>query len=271
MQQNLIFEQKRNISSAFIDSTVKLGIAQAVLLVQDNLTESFNMMGCDGIVYREKYNAFWVFTKTRVHFFRRPDWREQVSVATFPVSNEGFRTNVNTIAKDAGGKTVLTANQEACVLDMEKHRPMRLKPPLNYPIENFPERVVTDAFEKFPAASFGEGSAPIYEHIIRSTQIDMSHHLNNIEYIKLALNVFSDEYLQSHEPSVLEVHYLGESKEGQTLKIYQQDVSICDTGVGNAGDAAGTSEVTNDTDATYITIAESDRVVFEMKITFANN
>lgn len=266
MQKNLIFEQDRNISSAFIDSTVKLGIVQAVLLVQDNLTESFNMMGCDGIVYREKYNAFWVFTKTRVHFFRRPDWRERVTVASFPVSNEGFRTNVNTIAKDGDGNIVLTANQEACVLDMEKHRPMRLKPPLNYPTENFPERVVTDAFEKFPAANFDEGSVPVYEHIIRSTQIDMSRHLNNIEYIKLALNVFSDEYIRSHEPSVLEVHYLGESKEGQTLKIYRQDL---------VNDDESTENFDNDDNSnfstTYITITESERAVFEMKIVFSES
>lgn len=59
MNNSLIFESEREISSAFIDSSVRMGVAQSVLLVQDNLTESFNAMDCDGVIYREKFNAFW--------------------------------------------------------------------------------------------------------------------------------------------------------------------------------------------------------------------
>ena len=57
MANNLIFEQNRQVSSAFIDSSLRMGIAEAVLMIQDNLTECFNRIGCDGIFYREKYNA----------------------------------------------------------------------------------------------------------------------------------------------------------------------------------------------------------------------
>ena len=74
----------------------------------------------------------------------------------------------------------------------------------------------------------------------------MSHHMNNIEYIKLALNVFTDDFLLAHEPKELEVHYTGESKEGQTLRIYSK-----------------TEENT-----TLVVIKESERSVFEMKIEF---
>ena len=75
MDNNLIFEAPREISSAFIDSSVRMGVAQSVLLVQDNLTECFAAMKCDGVFYREQFNVFWVFTKTKVHFERRPDWQ----------------------------------------------------------------------------------------------------------------------------------------------------------------------------------------------------
>ena len=87
MNNNLIFETEREISSAFIDSSVRMGVAQSVLLVQDNLTESFNAMDCDGVIFREKFNAFWVFTKTKVHFERRPDWREIITARTFHIDN----------------------------------------------------------------------------------------------------------------------------------------------------------------------------------------
>lgn len=245
MDSNIVFNQERKISSAFIDSTVKMGIAQSVLMVQDNLTECFNMLECDGVIYREKFNAFWVFTKTKLHFYRRPDWREEISAATFPVDNEGFRTHINTVLKDKAGKILIAANQEACVLDMEKHRPMKLAN-LPYPKENFPEAQMNEPFEKFKI-DFSESDF-VYEQVIRAQHIDMSHHMNNIEYIKLGLNVFTDDFLENHEAKELEVHYTGESKEGQTLKIYRKD---CDG-------------------KTFVNIQEniSGRSVFEMMIKF---
>ena len=52
-ENDLTYTQKRVITSAFIDSAVKLGIAQAVLMVQDNLTECFYKMHCDGVYFKE--------------------------------------------------------------------------------------------------------------------------------------------------------------------------------------------------------------------------
>lgn len=245
MENNITFTQKRKISSAFIDSTVKMGIAQSVLMVQDNLTECFNMLGCDGVIYREKFNAFWVFTKTKLHFYRRPDWREEITASTFPIDNEGFRTHINTVLKDKDDKILIAANQETCVLDMEKHRPMKLTN-LPYPKDNFPAAQVNEPFEKFKA-EFTEDDF-VYAQVIRAQHIDMSHHMNNIEYIKLGLNVFTDDFLESHEAKELEVHYTGESKEGQTLRIYRKDLE----------------------DKTFVEIKESvsGKNVFEMMIKF---
>ena len=243
MENELIFTQERNISSAFIDSSLKMGIAQSVLMVQDNLTECFSRLGCDGVVYREKYKVFWVFTKSKLHFEKRPVWREKIDASTFPIDNAGFKAHINTILRDKNGETLITANQEACVLDLEKHRPVKLTG-LNYPKENFPEPVFTQPFEKFDS-DFTEEDFK-YEQVIRSQHIDMSHHMNNIEYIKLALNVFTDDFLLTHEVKNLEVHYTGESKEGQTLKIY--------------------SKTSGNT--TVVVIKESERCVFEMKIEF---
>lgn len=243
MFENLTLQKERYVSSAFIDSSLKMGIAQSVLMVQDNLTECFNHLGCDGITYREQHNAFWVFTKTRVRFFRRPNWCEHITAKTFPIDNAGFKAHINTRISDAQNKVLLDANQEACVLDMEKHRPLKISN-LPYPKENFPEPVFTEPFEKFEG-DFTEEDFK-FDQVIRSQLIDMSHHMNNIEYIRLALNVFTDEFLQNHQVQTLEVHYLGESKENQTLRVYSKSK-----------------------DSTFfIYIKEENRLVFEMMLEF---
>lgn len=240
---DMIFTGERVISSAFIDSSVRMGIAQSVLMVQDNLTECFGALGCDGVVYREKFNSFWVFTKTKIQFVRRPAWRETVLARTFPVDNAGFKTHINTVLSDAEGKTLLLANQEACVLDCVSHRPVKLSA-LPYPSDRFPEKVFSAPFEKF-SFDFSEDDFR-YEQLVRSQHIDMSHHLNNIEYIKLGLNVFGDEFLRAHDAVSLEVHYTGESCEGQMLRVYSKTCA----------------------DTTDIAIKESGRTVFEMRIVF---
>lgn len=241
----MVFRCGREVSSAFIDSSVRMGIAQSVLMVQDNLTECFAMLGCDGIVFRERFNAMWVFTKTKLNFVRRPGWREKITAETFPVENAGFRACVNTILRDCGGRTLLTANQEACVLDIATRRPVKLSA-VPYPQDSFPPRVFTEPFGKIPA-DFQEEDFK-YAQTVRSQQIDMSRHMNNIEYIKLALNVFSNDFLLSHEAKSLEVHYTGESREGQELKVYSRTE-------GSATDAA-------------IKESGSGRTVFEMRIMF---
>ena len=241
MDTNLIFEAPREISSAFIDSSVRMGVAQSVLLVQDNVSDCFAKMKCDGVRYREQFNVFWVFTKTKVHFERRPDWQEIVTAKTFPIDNLGMRTHINTEISDKDGKRLLVANQEACILSLENHRPVKITS-LTYPKEGFPEAVYNEPFERFPS-DFTEDEL-VFEQTIRSCHIDMSHHMNNIEYIKLALSVFTDDFLLTHEITDLEVHYTGESKEGQNLRVYRRDDAECPGKV-------------------FIHIKESDRCVFE--------
>ena len=243
MDNNLIFKQKRKVTSAFIDSQVKMGIAQTVLMIQDNLTELFRRLGCDGVTYRDKFHVFWVFTKTKVNFIKRPSWTDEIFALTFPAGVKGFRTNVNTALTDLNENNLILANMEACVLDLENHRPVRLDS-LDYPESGFPEACFESPFEKFFDDFTDEDF--VYECIARSQNIDMSNHVNNNEYIKFALNVFSNDFLLTHEPKSLEVHYNGESREGQTLKIFSRKKD----------------------GATYIRIKESDRNIFEMKIEF---
>ena len=241
MENELIFTQERNISSAFIDSSLKMGIAQSVLMVQDNLTECFSRLGCDGVVYREKYKAFWVFTKSKLHFEKRPVWREKIDASTFPIDNAGFKAHINTILRDKNGETLITANQEACVLSLDTHRPVKITT-LPYPTEGFPKPAFNPPFERFPS-DFSEDEISFVQEI-RSCHIDMSRHMNNIEYIKFALSVFTDDFLQSHEITDIEVHYTGESKEGQILKVYRRDDPEC-------------------RGKTFVHIKEGERSVFE--------
>jgi acyl-ACP thioesterase len=76
-------------------------------------------------------------------------------------------------------------------------------------------------FTKFPVEP--DEYQEVYRQKVLPQHIDMSHHMNNIEYVKLALNVFSAADLELCIPAMLELHFLGETREGQEVKIFRAD------------------------------------------------
>lgn len=236
----LVFQKQRTITSAYVDSSCKMGIAQTVLMVQDNFTENFAELKMNNFEVRQK-GGFWVISKAKFKFFNRPFWRDKVVTTSFPANNALIRTNENTIITTLDGEPLVFAEQEVCCLDVERHRPIKLSV-VDFPTEGFPEPIFADSFDHFnePALDYKE----VYQQTVLSQHIDMSHHMNNIEYVKLALNVFSVEDLEQCVPSEMEIHFLGESKEGMHLRIFRAEHN----------------------GATYMKIVEGERPVFEMKM-----
>ncbi|MBQ7568512.1 acyl-ACP thioesterase [bacterium] len=242
VKNELIYSRKRSVDFSALDSGARLGVAQAALMMQDTLTECFGQMKCDGFTYN-KLGYYWVLTKSKVEFFRLPRWGEVIETTSFPVHNSRTRAYFNTVFTDMQGHLLAHAFQEFCVLDLEKHRPVPLAD-VPYPNEGFPEKAVDLEYEKFGLSD--EDYTEVYTQLVRSGHLDVSHHLNNIEYVRFALDVFSEEFLLAHEAEEIELHYIAESREGQTLSILRAEKDS----------------------AAYIRIKESERCVFEMKIRF---
>ena len=237
----LVFQKQRTITSAYIDVSGKMGIAQTVLMVQDNFTENFGAIKMDNFCVNEK-GAYWVIYKAKFKFFQRPFWRDKVITTSFPADNAPIRTYENTAITTLEGEPIILAVQEACCLDLERHRPVKLSA-VDFPTEGSPEPFLDSKFTKFPISP--EEYVEVYRQKVLPQHIDMSHHMNNIEYVKLSLNVFSASDLELCIPSMLEVHFMGETHEGQEVRVFRADKM----------------------GATYMKIEDdAGRQVFEMKI-----
>lgn len=237
----LVFQKQRTITSAYIDVSGKMGIAQTVLMVQDNFTENFGSIKMDNFCVNEK-GGYWAIYKAKFKFFKRPFWRDKVVTTSFPADSAPIRTYENTAITTVEGEPIILAVQEACCLNLETHRPMKLSA-VDFPAEGSPEPFMDNKFSKFPVEP--EEYQEVYRQKVLPQHIDMSHHMNNIEYVKLSLNVFSASDLELCIPSMLEVHFLGETREGQEVTIFRADKM----------------------GATYMKIEDdTGRQVFEMKI-----
>lgn len=237
----MIYENKFNITAEYSDYTVRLGNYQFFYLLQNAMISGFDAQGVGNRGLKEKNNAYWAVTKTKLKVYRKPHWDEEVVVKA--KSNDDGRIRVNVITEILSSENELLAlgTQELCILDCDTHRVKRLTDTCLPLAEN--NDIKGMDFEKF---IIPETVVNTYEHTVRSQDIDMSRHVNNIEYIRMAMNLFTVDELCARDPSVMEVHYIGECREGEKL--------IC-----NRADADNES---------YIYITKDDKKVFEMKITF---
>ena len=75
-----------------------------------------------------------------------------------------------------------------------------------------------------------EGVEPYYSYEVRSTDIDVGHHMNNTAYIRALLSSFSNEALRAMDVHDIDVVYRTSCYEGETLDFYKKplDGGGCD-------------------------------------------
>lgn len=241
----MIWKKESTVSSVFTDSSVKLGIAQSFYLLQDGITECLGDMGFDGVLIKKKYNACWIVTRTKVSFIKRPSWNDKIIINSFPTDNTGARTHLYTEILGLDGKPLMQAVQEICLLNLQNHRLMRLSE-LDFPTADFPLAHYDGNFAR--NLDINERVIESYEQKIYSQHIDMSQHVNNVEYIKMALNLIPTKILIAHQIDEIEANFLGECTEGCVLNI----------------------ERMNKGSTTFFRIKNFKQIVFEMKVTFVN-
>ena len=72
---NSEYKRKYEITYTELNQDLELGLTNAIELVQSILTDYFVSFGSDSETIKNKNNALWVLSKTKVHFNKFPTWR----------------------------------------------------------------------------------------------------------------------------------------------------------------------------------------------------
>lgn len=236
----MFYEKDIYIPTEYCDYTVRLGNYQAFFLLQNAMIDGFEVYDCGNRGLKNRCNAYWAVTKTRLEIIKKPVWGEKVTVKSVYVNDQKLRVNIITEIFNEAGELMIKGYQELCVLDKDTHKVKRLSDTC-LPASETTQLV--GVFEKF---SLPERIDASYELTVRSQHIDMSRHVNNIEYIRMALDLFSVEEICNRDVAYMEVHYIGECRESDKL--------IC-----NRSDCGNIS---------YLSVIKEDKKAFEMKIEF---
>lgn len=228
-----VYSYNTVVESDRVDCQFNMSVPSIIGQFQTLATNHAIDLGCDYFTMAEKHNAFWVVTKVKMKIDRLPRFNDSISLSTWYEKPSLVRCLRVYEVKDSKGNICITALSEWCALDMETFKPRKVA-------EVFDATMYLDSttgitFEKNTYDM--DESYFEFDRVIRSTDIDMNNHTNNIIYSRIIMDTFSVDYLRHHTMVDFEIDYVNQSMEGETIRVYQKEVS---TGyfvvVGNVGD-----------------------------------
>lgn len=211
----MIYKKNGLVGGGIIGVDTNLSVMGAFTIVEDALTEMMGELKIDGLTAKRIYNAMWVFSKNRIKFIKPLAWGENYTVECFITDFSLVKMNIETAIKNAKGEIAVYARTEVCALDLTAGKIRKTSTVgVNDTIKK-ETSLMNIEFTQFDAAD-----PPLVEKVkVRSTNIDFSHHTNNVEYIRFVLNTYSVEELLSRPVKEIEARYANQSFENDELQV----------------------------------------------------
>jgi medium-chain acyl-[acyl-carrier-protein] hydrolase len=161
-----------------------------------------------GVDDLQREGLTWVLSRFHLQLERRPGWREEVTVATWPAGVQRlFALREFRISSEAGPELGV-ATTAWLLVNLSSLRPVRLPVALEEIARDAPERVLDDAFAKLPALANAEFEVAID---VRFADLDMNRHANNVSVIGWALEALPEEVVLRVSLAELEIEFRTEA------------------------------------------------------------
>lgn len=219
---NYEYKKRHSITYTEVNFKGEIDIISSFNLVQNMMTEYFESFESDNVRLKRNNNAIWVVTKTKLHFNKYPIWKDKVEARGFTTKIKPIRIEIETDFNNDKQEPLFSSKQECCVIDLTS-RALRKVDTVDYPkdmetSQGFFEGDFSKLAEVFTEKDF------VYEQKIYSSDIDFSQHTNNVAYVKYIMNTINCDFFNTYKITDFEIHYIKETKEEHTLKVYKKEI-----------------------------------------------
>lgn len=194
-------------------------VADIMALFQDAVTDHTQILGVDAPNVRQKLGAKWVITRVRFEINKRPSLADKCEVTTWPLAAKAIRFG-RCFTLDCNGERLVNAYTEWCLLDCDTDEVIRANR-LSMPIDEYMAEVVTQGKFSMAKEEFYDDDV-VYSRTMRASDIDLNRHVNNVSYIRLALDCFTTDELENMNFDSFEMYYVSQCYEAQTLTLYRK-------------------------------------------------
>ena len=226
-----IFEKRLTVTPDYCDASGALSPLAAFTIFQGIAAQHAEVLGVGSSAMAKK-GEFWLTVHTRVDLFERAYLMGELTVRTWAeaCSERDVRT-YRSYTLSRGEAVIARGKTEWAILGPEQ-KIIRFGDsgfPKDYP---FPaETAIPEKLQRFHE-KFED--ADLFSHYaVRSTDIDLGHHMNNVAYVRLLLDCFSAKELASGNIQSVELHYSTPCFEGEALTVYKKslDDGTCRIGI----------------------------------------
>ena len=182
------FKSRVRYSETGVDA--RLSLMGIMNYMQDCST--FQSEDCGvGLAYLEEKNRAWLLSSWQIQILRRPALGEEITICTWPYEVKGIYALRNFMILDRDGSDLVKANSCWFLLDTEAGKPVRVtredvdaygdeEPKLS--MDYAPRKI------RLPENLEEKPSFPV-----RKYHIDTNEHVNNCQYVQMALEVLPEE------------------------------------------------------------------------------
>ena len=164
----------------------------------------------------EGRRLFWLMTRARIRFYRRPVMMEEVTLTTWPAAPRHYLCN-RFYTMHGGGELLLEGRQEWAVVDLDTHRPVRAESVYPPALTHIGAEVIPSPYTRL-SDTLGEGDE-VRRLTVCSSDIDFGGHVNNAVYPRLVADCLSTAEHRALAVREAEVQYLAPCYEGEALRI----------------------------------------------------
>ena len=211
-----IYKEKSSITSTMVGTDRKLSLTGLYTLCQ-----ALGMSGSELVNWGKKQlldkGYLWVMTRSKLVIDHLPEYQDNVTSITYPNKMDRFifprqyvvedenkqvcfkMVNLFALIKEDSRKVVLPSTIEGIKFGNDTSLSGELNIPA--PLKEIPNQFV-------------------YEMIVRASDIDLNHHMNNVRYTKAIIDVHDHSWYISNVIKELQIDYHKEIKEGAVVKIY---------------------------------------------------
>lgn len=169
----------------------------------------------------EEKGIFWIVSKLKLRIFRRPSENEELTLSTWIQSPD--RASTERDCSITKGDEMLAYSR--CIWAALRRDNGRIAQMSSfYPDSTFDiPRPDEEPFARI-SKDFSDAEE-IGRYTIRSVDIDRGGHMNNVNYVRTMLGCFSCEELKALDINNLDMQFLHQCYEGETVSIRKREAS----------------------------------------------
>ena len=175
----------------------------------------------------EKTGVAWMLLYWKLKIYKRPCWKTELTVKTWPREFSRISSWRDFEVYDEIGTKIAIATTEWVLIDAKKQTVGRL----TQEMANEYGMVEKSVFEERPLGKLKqeENIQKIYEYTAKRRDIDVNHHVNNVNYLEIAYEALPENI--SINFSNIEIYYKKQIKFKETVSVYyleeNQTHTIC--------------------------------------------